>query len=191
MRILQNLGIRKSVRALAIIAAAVAPALWFAPPVSGAGFDEGWRAYQQGNFAVALREWSALANAGNSRAQFNLGVLFDEGRGVEESRGTAIDWWQKAAGNGHKQAQHNLGLAYLFGRGVAKDFDKAVGYFKQASTRGLARSQYNLGKMYAVGFGVEQNQSEAFKCSVYQVKNVKHFSLHILLEPTGSPSPRA
>ena len=128
-----------------------------------ADFDDGWRAYQAGDFATALKVWDELAAKGDARAQFNIGVLYDDGLGVAENTPTAIGWWQKAAANGHKQAQHNLGLAYLFGRSVERDYPKAVSYFRSAADAGLDKSQYNLGKMYLSGFGVPKDVNEGFK----------------------------
>jgi TPR repeat protein len=89
---------------------------------NAAEFDDGWRAYEAGDFATALKVWGDLAAKGDARAQFNLGVLYDDGRGVAENTQTAIGWWQKAAENGYRQAQHNLGLVYLFGRGAERDY---------------------------------------------------------------------
>jgi hypothetical protein len=38
-----------------------------------AWFDEGQRAYEQGDYATALREWRLLAEQGHAEAQRNLG----------------------------------------------------------------------------------------------------------------------
>ncbi|MFP6744458.1 MAG: sel1 repeat family protein, partial [Alphaproteobacteria bacterium] len=48
---------------------------------SQAGFDAGWAAYQNGDFATALSEWKPLAANGDARAQFNIGVMYDQGKG--------------------------------------------------------------------------------------------------------------
>ena len=60
-----------------------------------AGFEECWEAYQRGDFATALSEWKRLAEAGDPRAQFNLGVLFDQGKGVLLNHASAVGWWRK------------------------------------------------------------------------------------------------
>ena len=73
-----------------------------------AGFEEGWDAYQRGDFTTALGEWKQLAEAGDARAQFNLGVLFDQGKGVALSHVAAVNWWRKSAEQGFVSAQHNL-----------------------------------------------------------------------------------
>ncbi len=49
-----------------------------------AGFDEGVAAYNRGDYATALREWRPLAKQGNAKAQHNLGVIYDKGRGITQ-----------------------------------------------------------------------------------------------------------
>ena len=49
---------------------------------ASADFQKGLTAYDRGDYATALREWKPLAEQGNASAQFNLGVMYDKGRGV-------------------------------------------------------------------------------------------------------------
>ena len=39
---------------------------------AAADFQDGWRAYQKGDFATALKEWRPLADGGDARSQFTL-----------------------------------------------------------------------------------------------------------------------
>ncbi len=57
--------------------------LWLTTSAS-AGFDEGWAAYQRGDYATALEEWLPLANSGNANAQYNLGIMYANGTGVAQ-----------------------------------------------------------------------------------------------------------
>ncbi len=45
----------------------------------GADLQKGYAAYQSGDYATALREWKPLAEQGNTRARFYLGVMYDNG----------------------------------------------------------------------------------------------------------------
>jgi TPR repeat protein len=54
-----------------------------------AGFAEGATAYNNKNYAVALREIAPLANAGNAEAQHLLGLMYYMGRGVQQDYKTA------------------------------------------------------------------------------------------------------
>lgn len=50
-----------------------------------AGFDEGAAAYEAGNYAIALKEWLPLAKQGDVRAQYNLGLMYNQGKGVRQN----------------------------------------------------------------------------------------------------------
>ena len=130
----------------AVAAAMLAVGTIGALPAYSDNLETGWAAYQKGDFAAAIGIWSRLADAGNDRALFNLGVMYDEGRGVAQDRAAALDYWRRAAEMGNPQAQHNLGLAHIAGLGVDEDADAAVGFLKKAAITGEIRSQYTLGK---------------------------------------------
>ena len=46
------------------------------------GFDKGLAAYKRGDYATAVRAWRVMAERGNAWAQNNLGVMYENGRGV-------------------------------------------------------------------------------------------------------------
>ena len=48
----------------------------------GADYLKGADAYEKGDFATALKEWTPLAKQGNAVAQYNLDVIYDNGLGV-------------------------------------------------------------------------------------------------------------
>ena len=50
----------------------------------GADFNKGLAAANIGDFATALREWRPLAEQGDAGAQFNLGLMYNEGQGVPQ-----------------------------------------------------------------------------------------------------------
>jgi len=56
--------------------------LLFWPALVYADFQAGLAAYNQGDYATALKEWRPLAEQGYAPAQFNLGFLYDNGYGV-------------------------------------------------------------------------------------------------------------
>ena len=53
-------------------------------------FDKGYEAYQKGDFATALREWRPLADQGDEFAQFMLGAMYHNGKGVVEDDKEAV-----------------------------------------------------------------------------------------------------
>ncbi len=62
-----------------------------------ADYQSGRDAYQRGDYAASFRVWEPLAQAGDAKAQFGLGGLFERGRGVPLDRARAFRWYGLAA----------------------------------------------------------------------------------------------
>ena len=82
---------------------------------ANADFAEGFAAYERGDYAAALREWQPLAEQGDADAQYNLGVMHAEGKGVPRDDRMAAQWYRRAAEQGDASAQNSLGLMYAVG----------------------------------------------------------------------------
>src|SRR5580765_6299306 len=128
-----------------------------------ADYKAGEDAYNRGDFATALREWRPLAEQGDARAQYNLGVLYRKGRGVPQDDVQARRWYEKAAAQGQAKAQYNLGTLYLNGGGVPKDYQQALRWFRMAADQGEALAQTKIGIMYDEGQGVPHDVVQAHK----------------------------
>ena len=126
-------------------------------------FDKGLKAAQSGDFKTALAEWMPLAEQGNANAQRNLGLMYDNGDGVQENDKTAVKWYTLAAEQGLDQAQSNLGLMYENGIGVQENHETAVKWYTLAAEQGLDQAQSNLGFMYYIGKGVTQDYETSAK----------------------------
>jgi len=66
------------------------------------------------------------AGKGDAKAQYNLGVMYDQGQGVEQDHKKAFGWYKKAAEQGVAKAQYNLGVMYDQGQGVPKNYNEAA-----------------------------------------------------------------
>ena len=108
-----------------------------------ADFQKGLDAYNNGDYATALNEWRPLAEQGNADAQFNLGQMYANGRGVPEDDREAVKWYTLAAEQGDASAQNNLGLMYYFGDGVPEDDVYAYMWFNIASSLGNENATEN------------------------------------------------
>ncbi len=126
-----------------------------------AGFEEGVAAYHRGDYATAFRELKTLADQGLAKAQFNLGVMFAEGRGVARDFGKAAYWHRLAAKQGYIKAQFNLAIVYRDGVGVPVDRSEAARWFRRAAERGLVEAQFVVGAMYSDGDGVSKDDKAA------------------------------
>ena len=113
------------------------------------------------NREIVFKLNSFAAEKGVAEAQFNLGVMYASGEGVEKDDYKAVKWFREAAEQGNADAQFNLGNMYLNGRGVLKDDSEAVKWYRKAAEQGYASAQCNLGWMYNEGRGVTQDDYEA------------------------------
>ncbi len=101
----------------------------------------GYQSYLQGDYQTAYKEWLPLAELGDVEAQYNIGVLFDEGAGVDQDLYAAADWYRRAGEQGFPDAQTNLGMMYYHGQGVERDLEEAAKWFRLAADHGDAEAQ--------------------------------------------------
>jgi TPR repeat protein len=76
-----------------------------------AGFDEGYAAYNKGDFKSAAAEFRPLAEQGHASAQYNLGVMYNNGQGVVQDYKEAYAWLSVSAANGAAHAVKNRDIA--------------------------------------------------------------------------------
>ena len=107
----------------------------FAGPAWG-DYQAGMDAYNRGDFKTALREWQPLAEQGDARGQFSLGLLYENGDGVTRDYTKARQWYEKAAAQGDAKAQLYLGLQSSFGQGVPMDVVEAYMWYSLAAENG-------------------------------------------------------
>ena len=94
---------------------------------------DGLDAYKKGgDYNTAFKEIQPLADQGDAIAQYNLGVMYDYGKGVLKDYQQAAKWYRKAADQGNALAQFSLGRMYAYGEGVLKDLTKAKYWTKKA-----------------------------------------------------------
>ncbi|MCT8837399.1 sel1 repeat family protein, partial [Glaesserella parasuis] len=88
-------------------------------------FNSAVQYYEQQNYQAAFSIFKELAEQGYAGAQFNLGLMYDNGLGVNQDYHQAFKWYQKAAEQGDAKAQFNLGVMYKKGQGVSQDYHQA------------------------------------------------------------------
>ena len=113
-----------------------------------AGFLEGASAYNARNYALALKEVTPPAKAGDADAQHLLGLMYYMGRGVPRDYKQAFSWHYKAALQGKADAQYVIGAMYYTGNAVPQDHVLAVQWFRKAAEQGHPDAQHALGLMY-------------------------------------------
>lgn len=111
------------------------------------------------------------AEAGDAKAQNELGDVFFEGKGVSIDLTEAVKWYIKATEQGNADAQKNLGNCYYNGKGVAKDLTKAKELYIKAAEQGNIEAQNNLKEHFSLT--VEQIKEEKENNKIYSQKDVE------------------
>jgi TPR repeat protein len=120
------------------------------------------QAFRSGYDETALSILTPLADEGNSKAQYWLADIYENGIGVKPDTARALTLLQKSAAQGFVPAQRHLGEVYLRGNEMLQDFGKAHLWLHKAATAGDAEAERMLGQMFALGLGVTQDQPEAY-----------------------------
>jgi hypothetical protein len=99
-------------------------------PLSG---EEPYEALKRGDFRLAAGLFYPLAEKGDARAQYNLGLLYASGLGVDQDYQAALKWHRLAAGQGHAGAQNELAQMYAKGQGIQPDQVRAYVWYSVAA----------------------------------------------------------
>lgn len=121
----------------------------------------GYQYYNQRDYAQAVAWFRKAAEQGNAEAQYSMGVLYADGKGVSRDHYQAALWYHKAAEQGYARAQYYLADTYYSGRDVSQDYSQAAYWYGQAAEQGHAESQNMLGFLYEHGRGVAQSHVQA------------------------------
>ena len=97
--------------------------------------QKGFDAYNRGDYATALREWTPLAKQGHAKSQFNLGGMYGNGQGVLQDYVRAHMWWNIAAISGDRNAVKNRDI-------VAKQMTSSQLETAQKLARECVRKKY-------------------------------------------------
>ena len=133
-----------------------------------AELEKGIRAYYDGDYNTSFELLYPLAEEGEARAQFRIGVMYRYGRSVSKNADLSEKWFTLAlptvlrkAQTGEAWAQTDLGTAYELGVSLTQDFERAAYWYRLAAEQNYPGAQTNLGVLYANGEGVDYNRSKA------------------------------
>ena len=154
----------------------------FAVP-AWADLQSGLEAYERGDYAEAVRWYRQAAEEGDPEAQYNLGVMYNFGRGLPQSDAQAMMWYREAAERGIADAAFRLGFMYNNGAAyplwlhdqfydqeasdnagldVPQDDSEALKWYRMGAEQGHALAQYYLGVIYLGGVGVPRDDIQGF-----------------------------
>jgi TPR repeat protein len=99
----------------------------------GSDFEDAMDALVSGEHHEAYRGFKHLAKRDHVDAQYELGMLYLFGKGVEHNTAQGISWLKQAAENGSYGAANELGQIYLSGKGVTIDETEAIKWLELAT----------------------------------------------------------
>lgn len=108
-------------------------------------------AYRAGDLETARQGLMPLAEAGNPRAQYQLGYMIANGEGGPAERAAAIRWLEAALGQGHNAGWVLLARLYLSGAPEASDIARAAELLQGPAQNGDADALFYLGNLMRSG----------------------------------------
>jgi TPR repeat protein len=136
-----------------------------------AQFDQARNDLEHNDFVAARKEFTALAETGNAKAQLYLARMYTTSYSLETAAKIirepadpekAIYWYKKAADQGEELAKEELAQMYSTGGGKTRpDHEQALALNQEMADKGDARAQYAVGEAYARGSGVSRDLAQA------------------------------
>lgn len=99
---------------------------------------------------AALAQLRTRADKEDSKAQWWLGRMYEEGEGVPKDMVQALSWYSKAADTGYAIAASYLGALYGAGDVVPKNDSLSWTWYERSAALGDAKAQLWVGKLYAL-----------------------------------------
>ncbi len=104
---------------------------------------------------------------GSAWAQYKLGLMYEEGRGVAKDPVKAVEWYQKSAEQGNAESQFLLGIMYSNGTGVPKNSVRAYAWVNLAATK-LPGAIQERNTMESRLTGVQRAEAEKLSAELFE-----------------------
>ena len=108
-------------------------------------------AYAAGDYTKAYQLFQALAESGDTKAQYDLSLMYIQGIGTQKNIEQGLVWLKRAAEKGNIEAMLELGVLYQKIDTLDNAPQLALHWFEKAAMAGSAVGQYNLAHMYMDG----------------------------------------
>ena len=148
---------------VAVLAAVIGFAMYQGSSQSGlseaqmaARMEEAEAAFARTDYAEVAEILTELSEAGLPLAQYRLGLMYREGRGVEIDPDRAIALLEDAAAQEWTAAEDALIELYLERAEAASEPSEEIDWLERASRRGDVGATAVMGSYYFSGTGVEQ-----------------------------------
>ena len=128
----------------------------------GRGGEQDYAQARRGDLGGAGRHSGNPAQAKSAAdAEFMLGMMYFQGKGVLQDDALALAWFEQAAAHNSGQAQVNIGWMYQNQRGVKQDYVRARQWYAKAARYNDVLGLFNLATLFYEGKGVPQSIEKA------------------------------
>ena len=121
-----------------------------------------YSASENGDYKTAIYFLSYYANMGNSKAQYNYGIMLKKGLGTKKDDNEAFNWIFLSAKQNNMLANYALGNLYYKGEGTKINYKLSFDSYLKSALQGHPSAKINLGHLYFEGKGVKKSFSKAY-----------------------------
>ncbi len=115
------------------------------------------------DYAKAKEWYEKAAELGNVTAIENIGLMYEDGKGVEQDYAKAMEWYMKASDAGSAESMRRIAMMYCDGLGVEQNYYITLEWFEKSAVAGNAESMYTLGMAYYNGTVVSVDTVKAME----------------------------
>ncbi|MFZ6653715.1 tetratricopeptide repeat protein [Undibacterium sp. TJN19] len=123
------------------------------------------------NINEAIRYWVLASEAGEAKASYQLGWIYDVGNQVPQDNTVANKWYLKAAEQGSNIAQLKMAVLYDQQKGVMRDTKQIVKWLTLAAENGNPTAESNLGTIYL--YGTYDQKKDELKAAYWFERSAK------------------
>ncbi|GGF57389.1 hypothetical protein GCM10011332_08550 [Terasakiella brassicae] len=118
-------------------------------PAFSQSVEDGYAAYDDGDYEKAKSIFHALAEQGDAKAMNAIGLLYSWGKAYPHNRKIACDWYEKAANKDFLSAKYNFARCFEVDGGRKRSVKKQLEWLTKAAHKGHKPSQIALMMFYA------------------------------------------
>lgn len=113
------------------------------------------------DYLNALKNYELAAQNNDQVGQYNLGLIYEDGKGMPVDYNKAKALYAKAAELGNKHAMTQLAEFYFNGYGGKRDEQQALHWYKKAAALGDSNALYQLGLLSETGVATKLDFANA------------------------------
>ncbi|WP_285658253.1 SH3 domain-containing protein [Helicobacter bizzozeronii] len=165
-------------------------------PLTSDYYQLAQEAYTHKDYQQAKTYYQKLANLGDSRGYYGLGlvastyVYVDQWDDIPPNYPKALEYLQKAAKMGNAPAHIKLGDFYIEAKGVFLNPQKAIAHYLEGARLGDVQGYYKLGVLYRDGKGIPPDLAKAlgyFQQATDQGDTLSALALGVIFRDQAKP----